>query len=161
MISVIISITYSTQASTRESIDGYWVMPDGSALLEVYRLEESYSVQIVSLREQRFTAADNLTKDVAIGDLRRDIHNPDARLRQRSLLGLVIASGLKFEKGRWSGGSIYDPGSGRHYRCHLELTDGGLLRVRGYLGISLLGRTMYWQKAEDYKKRVTSMLQEV
>lgn len=83
---------------------------------------------------------------------------PDERLRQRPLLGLTIASGLHYHKGRWQGATIYDPGSGNRYRCQLELAADGFLRVRGYLGISLLGRTQYWQRAHNFKRQVTRML---
>lgn len=133
-------------------------MPDGSALIEVYPSQESYSVRVVSLREGRFTAADNLAGRADVGDFRLDIHNPKPALRDRSVVGLTIASGLTFNNESWTGGKIYDPGSGRTYRCTLELAEGGFLRVRGYIGISLLGRTLYWQRADDFKQRVNYMM---
>lgn len=148
-------------ASGADSINGYWVMPDSSALIEVYSVqpaeskEREYSVRIVALRDPRFTVVD---KDAPSGELRRDIYNPDVNLRQRPLEGLTIASGLKYKDGIWGGGKIYDPGSGGHYRCQLEQAPGGYLKVRGYMGISLLGRTMYWQRADDFKRRVADML---
>lgn len=161
LLALSINLSSWAQTVSPDSINGYWVMPDGSALLEIYRADDGYAVRITALREQHFTVADGSSKRLIPGEIRRDIHNPKAALRQRSLLGLNIASGLKFDNERWSGGSIYDPGSGRSYRCHLQLAQGGFLQVRGYLGISLLGRTMYWQRAEDFKSRVTNMLQAV
>jgi uncharacterized protein (DUF2147 family) len=45
----------------------------------------------------------------------------------------------------WSGGTILDPESGKMYKCLLSLEDGGeKLKVRGFIGLSLLGRTQYW-----------------
>jgi len=143
-----------------DSIKGYWVILDGSALIEVYSTlnktgGNEYSVRIVALRDPLFTIVDS---GAPTGELRRDIYNTTPRLRQRTLEGINIASGLKYNNGTWQGGKIYDPGSGSYYRCQLKLAPGGYLRVRGYMGISLLGRTMYWQRAGDFKHRVMNML---
>jgi uncharacterized protein (DUF2147 family) len=50
--------------------------------------------------------------------------------------------------GAWSGGFIYDPNSGKTYRCKLKLKDRNTLKLRGYIGISLLGRTDVWTRQE-------------
>lgn len=158
----------SLSATSQGDIQGLWVMPDGSALVEVYASntdngEEQISVRIAALREPHFTVVDSdrLDDDAKLGDARRDYLNPDRRLRQRPLVGLTIVSGLRYRDGRWQGGTIYDPGSGKSYRCRLELEEGGFLRVRGYMGMALLGRTLYWQRAEDFQRRVVSMLQKL
>jgi len=142
-------------SSNSDSILGHWVMPDGSALIEVYKVDASYSVRIKALREQTFTVAD---EGAPLGKSRLDIHNPDEDKRERSLLGLDLAWGLTYDDGVWAGGDIYDPGSGNTYSCELVLAQGGFLKVRGYLGFSLLGRSMYWQRAGDFKMRVNAML---
>lgn len=77
----------------------------------------------------------------------RDAENPDPSLRGRPVLGLQILRGVRAvagEPGEWSGGEIYDPGSGRTYRVALELDGPDRLRVRGYLGVRVLGRTTTW-----------------
>ena len=140
-----------------DRIIGQWVMPDGSALIEVYPVNDTYSVRIVQLRESRFTPADSVDSSF-IGKPRVDIHNPDSDLQQQSLQGLVIARELEFNDGKWSGGKIYDPGSGKTYRCSLEWVDGDFLRVRGYIGLSLFGRTMYWQRAADFGNKTSEMM---
>jgi uncharacterized protein (DUF2147 family) len=64
----------------------------------------------------------------------------------KKVQGLQFMWGLKKEKdNEWSGGSILDPKSGRVYRAKITL-QGNKLLVRGYMGISLLGRTQIWQK---------------
>jgi uncharacterized protein (DUF2147 family) len=78
---------------------------------------------------------------------------PGSRKGQK-LLGMQILTGVKPEAGAsppsWSGGEILDPDNGNVYRVRLELEDGGrTLKVRGYLGISLLGRTQRWRRAPD------------
>jgi len=78
---------------------------------------------------------------------RLDTHNPDESRRSQTLLGQVIMQGLKYDgNGKWSGGTIYDPDSGRHYKCHLELLDKDRLQVRGFIGFSLLGRSQVWTR---------------
>jgi uncharacterized protein (DUF2147 family) len=66
----------------------------------------------------------------------------------KKLIGMSIFSGLKKSGQEWSGGEILDPDTGNVYRVKLWLEDGGLsLKVRGYIGFSLLGRTQKWTRA--------------
>lgn len=97
-------------------------------------------------------AADGTLKGVgAVGGAnpdRRDVHNPDPKLRDRKLLGALIMWGFKpdnEEKTKWVGGQIYDPDNGKTYDCKLRLED-GKLRIRGYVGISWFGRTTVWTR---------------
>ena len=70
-------------------------------------------------------------------------------LKDRSLVGLRIIWDLTKNGDQWSGGVIVDPNSGKAYRCSIAVTDGGKkLRVRGFIGFSLLGRTEYWLRDE-------------
>ena len=76
-----------------------------------------------------------------------DDKNPDPELRSRALLGLELFSGFEFDgDDRWINGTIYDPNSGKTYRCIITIRDRDTLRVRGYVGISLLGRTETWTR---------------
>jgi uncharacterized protein (DUF2147 family) len=62
--------------------------------------------------------------------------------------GMTIMWGVKKQAGSsWDGGSILDPQNGKTYSVKLTLADGGKkLDVRGYMGVSLLGRTQTWQR---------------
>jgi uncharacterized protein (DUF2147 family) len=63
----------------------------------------------------------------------------------KPVVGLRILWDLKKDRDGWSGGTILDPESGKTYKCLLSLQEGGTkLKVRGFMGISLLGRTQYW-----------------
>ncbi|QMT41222.1 DUF2147 domain-containing protein [Neisseria shayeganii] len=63
------------------------------------------------------------------------------------LVGMTVLTGLKEEDGKYVGGRIFDPKSGNTYRAKAELADGGnALKVRGYMGVSALGRTQTWQR---------------
>lgn len=73
----------------------------------------------------------------------------EGELKGRSLVGLRILWDLKRDGDRWSGGRILDPDNGRVYRCSVSVEDGGKkLRVRGFIGFSLLGRTQDWLREE-------------
>ena len=76
-----------------------------------------------------------------------DKENPDPELRSRPVVGMKILRDLQpssEDPGEWKGGEIYDPGRGRTYGAVLAMDGRDRLRVRGYLGIRLLGRTTTW-----------------
>ena len=78
---------------------------------------------------------------------KKDLDNPNPALRDRPLRGQVILRGLKRDGDhRWSGGTIYKPDGGRTYKCQLELQPDGTLKVRGYIGFSLLGVSQTWTR---------------
>lgn len=63
--------------------------------------------------------------------------------------GLGFMWGFKREGSGFSAGKILDPEEGSIYNCRIELADGGrTLKVRGYVGVPLFGRTQTWQRAE-------------
>ena len=63
----------------------------------------------------------------------------------KPVIGLRILWDLHRDGDAWSGGTILDPANGKTYRCLLSVVDGGMkLKVRGFIGFSLLGRTQYW-----------------
>ncbi|WP_312388775.1 DUF2147 domain-containing protein [Chryseobacterium sp.] len=63
----------------------------------------------------------------------------------KPLVGLEIIRGLEKDGNEFTGGSITDPKSGKTYKCTITRS-GDNLNVRGYVGISLMGRTQTWQK---------------
>jgi uncharacterized protein (DUF2147 family) len=83
-----------------------------------------------------------------------DPDDPDPRctrcegeLRNRPLLGLTIMWDLQKNGDQWSG-KILDPDSGKTYQCSIAVS-GDKLKVRGFIGISLLGRTQYWFRESE------------
>ncbi len=64
----------------------------------------------------------------------------------KPILGMDILSGLEDKGDEWSGGEILDPQNGKVYSCFIELKGENKLKVRGYLGVSLFGRTVYWER---------------
>lgn len=68
--------------------------------------------------------------------------------KDQPILGMDILTGLKKKKDEWSGGKILDPKNGKEYKCYIKLLDNNTLKLRGYIGISLLGRTAIWKRAQ-------------
>ena len=69
--------------------------------------------------------------------------------KNQKLIGMTIAKGLKKNGTQYDGGEILDPDNGKIYRCKMKLDEtGNMLEVRGYIGISLLGRSQIWNRVE-------------
>ncbi len=64
--------------------------------------------------------------------------------KDKPILGMTIIKGLTKNGDEYSGGKIIDPKNGKQYKCNIALDGKDKLKVRGYIGISLLGRTQYW-----------------
>jgi uncharacterized protein (DUF2147 family) len=70
-------------------------------------------------------------------------------LKDKPVVGMVILRGVRRTAAGFSAGTILDPDDGRTYRCELELLDAGRkLRLRGYLGLRLFGRSQEWTRKE-------------
>jgi uncharacterized protein (DUF2147 family) len=114
---------------------GLWYAEGGSAQVAIEPCGETLCGRVVWLRSP-------LDED---GCELRDRHNPEPGLRDRPVVGLEVLRGLSPRSdGTWSDGRIYDPGSGSTYTCVARLENENRLRLRGYLGIPLIGRTTTW-----------------
>lgn len=73
--------------------------------------------------------------------------------RNQPVLGMQILSGMRQVGSEWIGGRILDPEGGNLYRCTIILVDGGkALRLRGYIGLSIFGRTEKWLRMDRPKE---------
>ena len=89
------------------------------------------------------------------GEPRRDVKNPDASKRTQTNVGLVLIKDFVYneKEDQWEGGMIYNPAGGNYYRSYMRLeSNGEKLKVRGYLGVSLLGKTVIWTRETEQKK---------
>lgn len=65
--------------------------------------------------------------------------------KDQLMKGMTIIDGMKADGDTWDGGQILDPENGKLYKCKMHLDEGGQkLVVRGYIGVSLLGRSQTW-----------------
>ncbi len=69
--------------------------------------------------------------------------------KNKPVIGMMILTGMKRQGDEYAGGQILDPANGKTYKCKIWTSDGGKkLNVRGFIGVSLLGRTQVWQREE-------------
>ena len=110
--------------------------------------KEPAKVQIYKSGDRYFGKISWLQNPVKDGKPRTDVRNPDKSKRNHPIIGLVILTDFKFDgDDEWTGGDIYDPQNGKTYSCFLYLKDKNTLKLRGYIGISLLGRTETWTRS--------------
>jgi uncharacterized protein (DUF2147 family) len=84
-------------------------------------------------------------RSIWVASMRKDTKNPDETLKNREVLGIELLTGFTFNDDFYTDGKIYDPESGKTYDCRMSLTD-KILKVRGYIGISLFGRTETFER---------------
>jgi uncharacterized protein (DUF2147 family) len=95
----------------------------------------------------RGTTSCCVTSERKPGEVYEDIHNPNPKLRTRSTLGIVIIWKLSYEDdGEYTGGHVYNPRDGKTYRFEAKLLDKDTVKIRGYLGIPLLGQSQVWKR---------------
>ena len=68
--------------------------------------------------------------------------------KNKPVKGLVIINGLKKDGNEWSGGKVLDPKNGKEYKCYITLKDNDTMKLRGYIGFSVFGRTAYWYRVK-------------
>ena len=129
------------QAQNKESdVIGVWLNQDEDAHVEMFKRDGKIYGKIVWLKEPI---------DADTGKPKTDKNNPDPKLKSVPTLGLEILKGFSFDgKKEWSGGEIYDPKSGKTYSSYMAFESKDKLKIRGYIGVSLLGRTTYWTRVK-------------
>ncbi len=130
-------------AAGEADIAGVWTVTDGKSRVEIYKAADGvFEGWIVWLKDPAYLAG-----DAEAGVLRHDRKDPDASLRARPIMGLVIMKGFRFDgRQKWVGGTIYDPKQGKTCKGTMSLADAQTLDMRGFIGISLLGRTEKWKR---------------
>jgi uncharacterized protein (DUF2147 family) len=119
------------------STSGFWWADGGAAKVRVEEIDGVLHGTIVWLR-----APFDLD-----GNLLRDTQHPDPTRHEEPVVGIEMLNGFIAEddtKRVWSGGTVYDPGNGRTYRGTITMEGDDKLLLRGFIGISLFGRTTTW-----------------
>jgi len=124
---------------------GLWVVPAGDAVISVEPADEDYRLRLIALIDPEHT----------------DLNNPDRVLRGRALADAVIGEDFDLIDGVLKGGWIYDPDSGKTYKCRIELQEDGTLAVTGYVGIPRFGRSQRWRRFEEFKTDMLAMIEAV
>ena len=115
---------------------GVWTNQEKEARFEIYKCGDKLCGKITWLKEPN--------RD---GKPKTDINNPDKKLQSQPLIGLVFLKGFEYdEKNKWDDGTIYDPKSGKTYSSYMQMLDKNKIEVKGYIGVSLIGRSQIWTR---------------
>lgn len=137
-VAIVILLSFNVFSQNNgDDIIGTWLTSGKEpAKIQIYKSGGKFYGKIIWLK--------NPTEN---GQQRVDGNNPDETKRKNPIIGLVILTGFKFDGDEeWKGGDIYDPESGKTYSSYIYLNDNNTLKVRGYVGISLFGRTETWTR---------------
>ncbi len=129
-------VTFGQNASSADKILGVWLSEEKDGKIEIYKSGNKYLGKLIW--GKTIFEADGVTS-------KKDTKNSDEKLRTRNLKDLVMLTDFVYEDGEWTDGKIYDPKSGKTYSSTIKL-QGNTLSLRGYVGISLLGRTSVWTR---------------
>lgn len=137
-IIIILAILVSVQSFSQEIIGKWKTIDDKTkkvkSVIEIYKEHDVYYGKIIEIFNK-----DN--KEVC--------KNCTGKYYNKKLQGLEILRDL-VKKGKiYDDGNIIDPQNGKTYSCYLELKSDNKLKIRGYIGFSLIGRTQYWYRMTD------------
>lgn len=123
----------------KDKIEGTWYNQEKTSKIQIYKaVDGKFWGKIVWLQEP--------LKD---GKPKVDEHNPNEKWRNNPIINLPILKGFKKTGDKtYEGGTIYDPRNGKTYDCIITYRNNNELGLRGYVGISLIGRTNTWTRAE-------------
>jgi len=136
---VLIFSVFFTISGVSQTIFGHWNSYD----------EETNKIESVIKVYEKDTKA--YAKIISINDASRSSATCvecSGNRKNAPILGMNILTGLKKDGNEWSGGKILDPKNGKEYKCYLQLLDDNTLKLRGYIGISMFGRTAIWKRAK-------------
>lgn len=121
-----------------DDIVGTWKDGNGKGHIQIFKQQGKYYGKIVWLKDAKNTD----------GKPKVDRKNPNTSLRTRPIVGIVMLRDFKYDDGEWTNGYIYNPSDGKEYKAYMKLKDKNTLAVRGYVGISLIGKTDTWLRVK-------------
>lgn len=130
-------INLKVSAQSSDAVMGVWKNGEGTGMVQIYKKGDKYFGKLVWLK----------VPNDSDGKPRTDINNPEPKLHSRPLKGLENLREFVYKgENKWEDGNIYDPKTGNDYSCEMKLVDENTLEVRGYIGVSLFGRTDVWKR---------------
>ena len=137
IVALFLSISHQLFAQQADAVLGKWYNTEKDAQVEIFKEEGKYFGKIVWLKDP-----------VENGKPKVDKNNSDKSLRERPIMGMRLLNNFQFKNGVWEEGTIYDPKNGKTYSCIIKRKDAKTLEVRGYVGFSMIGRTVEWTRVE-------------
>lgn len=131
LVTQILQITSAIAQSKPNEADkiiGIFWSPKKDAKIEIYKEGDLY-----------------FGKSIWVANQKKDSENPNVALQKREILGIELLTNFNYKNGEYFNGLIYEPESGKTYNCKMSLIDNNL-KVRGFIGISLFGRTEIFER---------------
>ncbi len=134
----ILILLLTSKVCQGQDILGQWTTYDDQTkkkkgVVEIYEKNDHYFAKII----KSYDSESNAVCETCTGNK-----------KGKPIIGLEIIENLKQDGAEYKGGTIMDPENGKTYSCYLNLVSKNKLKVRGYLGVSLFGRTQYWIRKE-------------
>jgi uncharacterized protein (DUF2147 family) len=138
---LLIAVLFGIQSiafAQADPVERIWLNQEKTGKVQIYRARDGKLYgKIMWLSEPNKNGAPKV-----------DDKNPDPKKRATPIMNLIILKGFtKSEENIYEGGTIYDPKNGKTYSCKMTLK-GRELDIRGFIGISLIGRTSVWTLAD-------------
>ena len=130
---------FLTAQAQKDKIEGLWYNAEQTAKIKIYKATDGkFWGKIVWLKEP--------TRD---GKPRTDEKNSDEKARNTPLMNLPVLRHFEIrDEDTYDEGTIYDPKNGKTYDCVITYRSAAELGIRGYVGITMIGRTTTWKRAE-------------
>jgi len=138
---LLISSFLMSQDNKEKLILGTWLNVKQTAHIRIEQVNNKVQGKIVWLKQPNDDKGNPIT----------DINNPDKKKRENPVLGLYVLKGFTYSgNGKWEGGTIYAPELGKVYDCEISINDPNKLEVRGFIGVSFVGRTDIWTRVKTH-----------
>jgi uncharacterized protein (DUF2147 family) len=138
---LVLILLFLTAVSAQKNIDlpiGTWTNEEKEARFQIFKCGEKLCGKITWLKEPMLN-----------GTPKVDSKNPDERLHNKPILGMVFMKDFEYkDHHKWDDGTIYDPKSGKTYSCYMKILSKDKMEVKGYIGISLVGRSQFWTRVQ-------------
>ena len=123
----------------------YTIGQNGDIIIGTYMTDKNEGMVEINKKGAKYYGTLTWTKTPG----KLDLNNPDKKQQTDKLAGKEILKDFDFDgKDLWHKGTIYDPKNGKTYSCKITRDEKGNLNVRGFIGVSLLGRTAFWVKVK-------------
>ena len=136
-----VSFVFTLALFAQGSPIGYWKTIDDEtnkpkSIVQIYEVDGKLHAKVIKLFREP--------------DEDQDPHCDKCKGDKKGVrvIGMEMMWGLEKDDDEWDGGKILDPKNGKEYSCYITLEDENTLKVRGFIGFSLIGRTQYWYRAE-------------
>lgn len=139
-VSLLMFAVIGTISVSAQTVFGKWKTIDDEtglekSIVEIYQKDGKVYGKVLQVLEK---GKENKVCDECKGDK-----------KNKPVKGMIIVEGLKKDGNEYSGGTILDPKNGKEYKCYITLEEVNKLKVRGFIGFALLGRTQYWHRVTE------------